>query len=147
MSIQKLHLNYSQTKKQFVDINARIQPIRGSNMTLPLGWTKVLINRYPAYVLTNMPTTGLFEVPQTNRVSPSSNVSSVLPKTILLMLALTKLFVRRCKTLFVPQGPTTKSRNCAVISMPTNAPTVIENLPTPVSDPRETIQPYFVQTL
>ena len=94
-----------------------------------------------------MPTTDLFEAPVTRQASLSSNVSSVLPKTISLTHALTRLFVRPYKTLFVPQVSTTKNQNCAVISMPTNAPTVVANLPTPVSNARETIQPYFVQTL
>ena len=95
----------------------------------------------------NMPTTDLFEAPVIRQASLSSNVSSVLPKKISLTHALMRLFVRPYKTLFVPQVPTTKNQNCAVISMPTNAPTVVANSPTPVSNARETIQPYFVKTL
>ena len=95
----------------------------------------------------NMPTTELFEAPVIRQASLSSNVSSVLPKTISLTHALMRLFFRPYKTLFVPQVPTTKNQNCAVISRPTNAPTVVANSPTPVSNARETIQPYFVQTL
>lgn len=48
---------------------------------------------------------------------------------------------------FIPRAPTTKSHNCAVISMPTNAPTLVANMPKSVSNARKTTQQYFPQTL